>query len=152
MKEIFDLCKIFTLDAMHDQRITQVELSAGTLSFHFENLSFSVPHSPEAMLYYNSHKRYCACTLVFSKLEEADLLVEIRKRTQFGIDITQYYDGEWIQFMQANHFSIEVSEFYCGYRSVIIYGSLVTQTGEYAEDCTIKVSADTAIYQWKTAQ
>jgi len=148
MKEEFNLCEIFTMNPMHDQIVTRVELSEGTLSFHFENLYFSVPHSPEAALYYNSHKKYRACTLVFSKLEEADLFVEIRKRTQLGIEITQYYDDEWIQFLQANQFSIEVSEFYCGYRSVIICGSLVAQTGEYADHCTIKVSADTAIYQW----
>jgi len=152
MKEIFDLCKIFTLNAMHDQRITRVELSAGTLSFHFENLTFNAPHSPEAALYCNSHKEYSSCTLVFSKLEEADLFAEIRKKTQSGIEITGYYDNEWIQFLQANHFNIEVSDFYCGCKSVVICGSLITPTGEYAEDCAIKVSADTAVYHWQSAQ
>lgn len=152
MKEIFDLCKILTLDAMHDQRITRAELFKGTLSFHFEHLNFPAPHSPQAALYYNSHKGYCACTLVFSKLEEGDLFAKIRKRTQSGIEITEYYDDEWIEFLQAKHFSIEVSEFYCGYRSVLICGSLVSQAGAYVEDCTIKISADMAIYQWQSAQ
>lgn len=151
MKEAFDLCKIFVLDSMHDQKITWVELSMGTLTFHFEELHFDVPHSPEAISYYNSHKNYCACTLIFSKLEEADLFAETRNRTPSGVEIVEYYDDEWIHFLQTNHLCIEVSDFYCGYKSVIMCGSLVTQTGEYHEKCTMRISADTAIYQWQSA-
>lgn len=150
MKEEFDLREIFVMDSMHDQRITQIDLTAGILSLCFEDLHFSTPHSPEATLYYNKHIKYSACILMFSGLEDADLLVEVRKRTQSGIEITEYYDNEWIQFLQSNRFTIEVFNFYCGYRSVIILGTLVAENGKYREDCAMKVSADTAVYQWQS--
>lgn len=150
MEKKFNLCEIFPLDAMHDQRITRSELSAGKLPFYFEDLQFSEPDSPEAASYYNKHKDYHVCVLTFSELEEADLFVELRRKTQSGIEIIEYYDNEWIQFLQSHHFSVEVSGFYCGYRCVIICGAIVAQTGHYGEDCIIKVSADTVVYQWYT--
>ena len=149
-KEEFDLREIFVMDSMHDQRITQIDLTAGRLSLCFEDLHFSTPHSPEATLYYNKHIKYNVCILTFSGLEDADLLVEVRKRTQSGIEITEYYDDEWIQFLQSNRFTIEVFNFYCGYRSVIILGALVAESGGYREDCMMKVSADTVVYHWQS--
>lgn len=151
-KEIFNLCEIFDMDAMHDQRIARIDLTSGTLSFYFEDLHFRTPHSPEAKLYFDTHKMYHACILMFSTLEEADLFVEIRKKTQQGVKVTEYYDDEWIRFLQANHFSVEVYNFYYGYRSVLICGSLVTQTGQYSDDCVIRVTADRAVYQWQSTE
>ena len=123
MEQKFNLCEIFPLDAMHDQTITRSELSAGTLSLHFDDLHFSKPTSPEAIAYYNKHKKYHSCTLTFFELDDADLFAE---------------------------FSVEVYDFYCGYRCVIICGSLVDSAGCYHDDCVIKVSADTVEYQWHT--
>ena len=83
MEEKYNLYEIFPLDAMHDQKITRSELSSGTLSFYFEDLHFDEPHSLEATLYYNKHRKYRGCVLTFFELDEADLSVELRKnRTQ----------------------------------------------------------------------
>ena len=150
MEQKFNLCEIFPLDAMHDQTITRSELSAGTLSLHFDDLHFSKPTSPEAIAYYNKHKKYHSCTLTFFELDDADLFAELRKKLHSKVEIIGYYDGEWIQFLQSHHFNVEVYDFYCGYRCVIICGSLVDSAGCYHDDCVIKVSADTVEYQWHT--
>lgn len=92
MEEKFNLCEIFPLDAMHDQTITRSELSAGTLSFYFETLHFDKPHSPEATIYYNKHSKYKGCILTFFEVGEADLFVELRKKSQSGIEIIEFYD------------------------------------------------------------
>ena len=89
-------------------------------------------------------------TLTFFELDDADLFAELRKKLHSKVEIIGYYDGEWIQFLQSHHFSVEVYDFYCGYRCVIICGSLVDSAGCYHDDCVIKVSADTVEYQWHT--
>ena len=74
----------------------------------------------------------------------------VAEKSHSGIEIVKYYDGEWIQFLQSHHFNVEVYDFYCGYRCVIICGALVAPTGHYNDDCMIKVTADTIKYQWYT--
>ena len=150
MEKLFDLCEVFVLDPMHDQQITHVNFSSGTLSLHFEDLRFNKLCSLEAQKYYDDHKNYRKCILTFSGLQEADLLAEVRRKKYTSIEVVEYYDEEFIEFLKSNHFCVEVSDLYCGYRTVIIQGAMVTQAGSYDVDCMIKISANTATYQWYT--
>ena len=74
----------------------------------------------------------------------------MRRKKYTSIEVVEYYDEEFIEFLKSNHFCVEVSDLYCGYRTVIIQGAMVTQAGSYDVDCMIKISANTATYQWYT--
>ena len=80
MERLFDLCEVFILDPMHDQANYTVNFSSGTLSLHFEDLRFNKPCSLEAQKYYDDHKIIANVYLLFSGLQEADLLAEVEEK------------------------------------------------------------------------
>lgn len=91
MEKLFDLCEVFVLDPMHDQQITHVNFSSGTLSLHFEDLRFNKPCSLEAQKYYDDHKNYRKCILTFSGLQEADLLLKLLSRGNVRLEMAVYF-------------------------------------------------------------
>ena len=148
MENFIDLREAFPADSMHDQQITNIVLSSGTLSLNFDDLHFNTPYSPESQKYYDEHKSYHKCTLTFSGLEEADLYAEVKKKKERIIEVIEYYDDEFIEFLKSNQFRVEISNFFYGYGTALIQGTMVNRTGSYGPDCLIKISSDTVLYQW----
>lgn len=148
MEEQFDLRSMAALDSMHDQRIHAIELKSKTLTFHYSDLCFDEPHCEKARVYYDKHKMFTLCDVVFLGVESADVFAEVKQTNEFIINGTVYYGVSFLEYINKNRYCVETTNFYYGYRTVIIDASLVNESGYYCEDCTIKITADEVVYYW----
>lgn len=148
MKQKYDLTTLVTLNPMHDQRVTSIELSGHTLIFHYSEMHYYNPCGKEAQSYLDSHKAFHSCDLSFSGIEDADVFAEIRKKDGLNIKATKYYDNDFLEFIRRNKYSLETIAFYYGYKSVIVHSMLVNPEGYYCEECIIKICTSEIIYEW----
>lgn len=149
MTEQYDLSKSIILDSMHDQRAGCVELKKGELIFHFSELRFYEPSCEKAQAYYDRHKAFTSCDMVFKGVGGADLSAEVKTYSGLTFKGKIYYDSDFINFLNEHRYTVEMIDLYCGYRTVVIQAALVNERGFYCEErCTITITSDEVEYFW----
>ena len=136
MVQKYDLVTLPVLNSMHDQRIKQLELKDKMFILHYRDL------------HCNTNMKFSSCDVIFSGIEDADIVAEIRVKDGLVVEGTKYYDTEFLAFINQHQYSIETISFYYGYKTVVIEAALVNKEGAYSEDCIIKISAPKVEYQW----
>ena len=149
MIEHYDLDRIFILDSMHDQRVGLVELKSNELIFHIVKLKRYKPFCRKAQIYYEKHRDFKSCDIIFKGLEKADLLAEVKTYTGDTFSGELYYDEDFINFLNEHQYIIEIVNMYCGYMTIVIEAALVNEKEEYCEEkCVITITSNEIIYHW----
>lgn len=137
LKTEINLENDFTIESMHDQCINRIEMDNDRIILHYDELYYS-----------KVYHQYHVCKIVFSGIEEGALIAEIRNKKGIIIQARRYYDREFLSFLEKYHYKIETIMFFGGYRTIIIQAALVDETGIYADECIIKITAKEMLYQW----
>ncbi len=148
MIQHFDLRTIFPVDPMHDQVITGITENDDKVEFHFDELSFSFmsDYTP-ARSYFESHRKFHSCDVVFSGPDSPYAVVYQGKQAAFSGKFLSI--RELIEFIDAHDYRIEVFNLLCGYELIVFQGTFINRDGHYCDNCMIYVPAKEVEYVWK---
>jgi len=154
MRVEFSLENLNFPESMHDFRVNKIELEENQLVFTYDQVHFSKDDYPEGSEYYEMHKDYKACRVIFesghdSWVDVKDSTVEIRSRKGNKVTAQIYDIDKFIPYLTECGLVVETLYFFVGNQTVIIEGQLWNENDKaYDRFCRIEVSAETIIYDW----